>query len=123
MSKNQILVVEDDQTVREALSLLLESNGFQVTQAENGQVALEHLNGARELPDCIILDLNMPVMNGLTFLEQLEVGPQHLKSIPIVVVSANVAFEKHRLLANVEARISKPFLFKELQDVLSVVMS
>jgi two-component system, chemotaxis family, chemotaxis protein CheY len=63
------LVVDDSRVVRKVARRILESNGFAVAEAADGQLAL---NACRnELPDCILLDWNMPVMDGLSFLRAL----------------------------------------------------
>jgi two-component system chemotaxis response regulator CheY len=69
------LIVDDSRVVRKVARRILESNGFAVVEAADGQQALI---ACREgLPDCVLLDWNMPVMDGITFLRQLrrEFGP------------------------------------------------
>ncbi|HEX2941679.1 MAG TPA: response regulator [Rhodopila sp.] len=69
------LVVDDSRVVRKVARRILEDKGFAVIEAADGQVAL---NACRaQLPDCVLLDWNMPVMDGLTFLKALrqEFGP------------------------------------------------
>ncbi len=75
------LVVDDSRVVRKAARRILEADGYTVTEAENGRVALEHCR--RTLPDCVLLDWNMPVMNGIEFLQAArgEFGPDR----PVVV--------------------------------------
>jgi two-component system chemotaxis response regulator CheY len=71
------LVVDDSRVVRKVARRILESNGFEVTEAADGQKALD---ACREhLPDCVLLDWNMPVMDGLAFLQALrkEFGPEN----------------------------------------------
>ncbi len=69
------LVVDDSRVVRKVARRILESNGFEVIEAGDGQQALDTCRVS--LPDCILLDWNMPVMDGLTFLQVLrkEFGP------------------------------------------------
>jgi two-component system chemotaxis response regulator CheY len=71
------LVVDDSRVVRKVARRILEANGFAVTEAVDGQQALDACRAA--LPDCILLDWNMPVMDGLTFLRALrsEFGPDN----------------------------------------------
>ena len=64
------LVVDDSRVVRKVARRILEANGYLVAEAENGQEALVFCQ--RELPRCVLLDWNMPVMNGLTFLRALR---------------------------------------------------
>ena len=69
------LVVDDSRVVRKVARRILETHGYIVAEAENGEDALEVCR--RSLPRCVLLDWNMPVMNGLTFLKGLreEFGP------------------------------------------------
>ena len=70
------LVVDDSRVVRKVARRILESCGFAVTEAADGQQALDECRA--HLPDCVLLDWNMPVMDGLTFLQTLrkEFGPE-----------------------------------------------
>ena len=69
------LIVDDSRVVRKVARRILESNGFAVVEAADGQQALIACREA--LPDCVLLDWNMTVMDGITFLRQLrgEFGP------------------------------------------------
>lgn len=64
------LVVDDSRVVRKVARRILEANGFAVQEAENGLEALEACR--RDMPDCVLLDWNMPVMNGLDFLVSIR---------------------------------------------------
>jgi CheY-like chemotaxis protein len=81
-----ILVVEDDEDAREALVALLRMKGYHAVPAGNGQEALEYLRHAR-IPDLIILDLWMPIMNGWEFREE-QVKDPRLAEIPVIIVTA-----------------------------------
>ena len=69
------LVVDDSRVVRKVARRILEAHGFDVAEAGDGQQALDACRAS--MPDCVLLDWNMPVMNGLEFLRQLraEFGP------------------------------------------------
>ncbi len=82
------LVVEDDPQVRTLTQWILESEGFHVELAENGKVALDILLD-QPPPDIILLDINMPVMDGSEFLEKIS-KEDKIKKIPLVLVSADV---------------------------------
>jgi two-component system, OmpR family, alkaline phosphatase synthesis response regulator PhoP len=71
MKKITILIVEDDRDLREAYVLILESEGFDVKSAENGLEALTLIEKEGD-PAIIFLDLRMPVMDGIEFLEKYE---------------------------------------------------
>jgi two-component system chemotaxis response regulator CheY len=70
------LIVDDSRVVRQVARRILEAHDFIVQEAEDGQQALETCR--RALPDCVLLDWNMPVMDGITFLRHLrdEFGPE-----------------------------------------------
>ena len=71
------LVVDDSRVVRKVARRILESNGFMVNEAADGQIALDACR--QQMPDCVLLDWNMPVMDGLAFLQALrkEFGPDN----------------------------------------------
>jgi CheY-like chemotaxis protein len=82
----QILIVEDDAEVLEAMSEALAEEGYAVATAKNGQEALDYLD-RRMAPDLIILDLTMPIMDGREFLERRR-RRADLAEVPVMVVSA-----------------------------------
>jgi two-component system, OmpR family, response regulator RegX3 len=69
-SKPQILVVEDEPSIRESLGMLLMSVGYDVSMAENGVSAVSQLN--RTIPDLIVTDLNMPQMSGIELISHVR---------------------------------------------------
>lgn len=81
-----ILIVEDDETIRETLAEILRGEGYPVATAENGQVALERLS--EKTPCFVILDLMMPVLNGWQVVDEMQ-KQAALKEVPICVVSAS----------------------------------
>lgn len=81
-----VLVVDDDEGVRAVMATALEDDGWTVETAENGRTALERLVWAR--PKAIILDLRMPVMDGLTFAERYRDFPE--PRAPLILISATV---------------------------------
>ena len=85
-SRAQILIVEDDAEVLEAMSEALAEEGYAVATAKNGQEALDYLDRGSP-PDLIILDLTMPVMDGREFLERRR-HRRDLSTVPVMVVSA-----------------------------------
>jgi DNA-binding response OmpR family regulator len=80
-----VLVVDDDQDIRESLAQILTEEGFDVTSACNGAEALAEI--ARKTPDVMLLDLMMPVLNGWEVLETLRLRGTHPR-LPVVVLSA-----------------------------------
>jgi len=104
--RQTVLVVEDDASIREVISDVLEDNGFRVLPAANGSDALQQLDMVR--PDVMVLDLLMPVMHGWAFMEtyQEKTGGA---PIPIVVVSVNPALPRSYNRLGVSRVVSKPF--------------
>ena len=119
----RVLLVEDHEATRKFLRRMLIGEGCQVTEAENGRVALERLADIR--PDLILLDLIMPEMDGFEFLAELRKTPAS-REIPVVVVTAaDLTEEDHRRL-NVgvkrvlnKAAYSRDELLEELRDLVA----
>lgn len=74
----RILIIEDEKPLREAFAFLFESEGYDVFLAENGKAGIEALPRAR--PDLILLDMLMPVMNGLEFLKAAHLRAKYPKT-------------------------------------------
>lgn len=87
-----ILVIEDDEVIRENLQEILEMEGYAVVLARHGKEALEILRSQSATPSAMpfmmLLDLNMPVMSGPEFLKILRGEPALLAKIPVVVMTA-----------------------------------
>ena len=103
--ERDILLVDDDEHIRDALSELLEAEGYSIAHAENGLEALALLRG-RLVPRMILLDLMMPAMDGWELRAELGRDPT-LSHIPVAVVSAFVPFDR-RTAMQVEAVFKKP---------------
>jgi CheY-like chemotaxis protein len=86
MERRRILVVEDDADAREMMVRLLDLSNYHVEAATNGRDALDRLR-AGVLPDVILLDMMMPVMDGWTFLSEQR-RDADLAAIPVIVLSA-----------------------------------
>ncbi|MCC6554166.1 MAG: response regulator [Polyangiaceae bacterium] len=86
LDRGPIMVVDDDEDVRETIRDALEMNGYSVVTAENGRVALDKL-ATMERPGLILLDLMMPVMDGLEFLAA-GLASRVLEGIPVIVITA-----------------------------------
>jgi CheY-like chemotaxis protein len=104
--KKQILVVEDDQYIRESLQELLESEGYSVACASNGQEALDHLS-TKKSPGLIFLDLMMPIKDGFQFRQEMRVNPLWV-DIPIVIMSADGQIKEKFLRMGVKSYLKKP---------------
>ena len=82
----QVLIVEDDPELREALRELLLDQGYEPAEAANGLQAIEYLREGRR-PQVIVLDLSMPVVNGWEFRIAQQANPS-FSQIPVVVLTA-----------------------------------
>jgi CheY-like chemotaxis protein len=102
----KVLLVDDDKVVRRSVRQALEPIGWQVTEAENGEVAVEAITATR--PDVIILDLMMPKMDGFEFLDELR-RRSDWHGIPVVVITAKdlTDEDRNRLNGGVERIIQK----------------
>jgi len=100
------LLIDDDDVVRRGVRQALEPIGWRVTEAENGEVAVEVLAAGR--PDVIILDLMMPKMDGFEFLDKLRSRPAG-QDIPVVIITAKdlTQEDRDRLNGGVERIIQK----------------
>jgi two-component system chemotaxis response regulator CheY len=87
--RKRVLVIDDASLVRLYYRAALEGAGFEVAEALNGLEALEHLLAARF--DLLIVDVNMPQMDGLSFLEKLRAKSLPLSSVPVLVTSSESA--------------------------------
>jgi CheY-like chemotaxis protein len=92
-----VLLVEDDNLTREMMRRILEKEGWQVAEAQNGRVALEEVTKCQ--PEVILLDLMMPEMDGFQFITHLRQIPGG-QAIPVVVVTAMNLTEKERQQLN-----------------------
>ena len=109
-----VLVVEDNDDVREMMAVTLELEGHHVSTAINGADALEKLHHG-ERPCVILLDLMMPVMNGWEFRRALDLDPV-LRDVPVVVVSAATGEMANR--ARAAAHLPKPLDMDQLLEIV-----
>jgi CheY-like chemotaxis protein len=112
---SHVLVVDDDDDIREAVVEVLRLEGFIVSWAVNGANALEHLRALTDLPDVILLDLIMPVKDGFQF-RQEQIGDERLKEIPVVMMTANLAPDKRA--EGVNAFLKKPVNVVDMIEAL-----
>jgi urea transport system substrate-binding protein len=117
----RILLVEDNFLTREALSMILATEGYRVTLAANGAEALQRLHGP-ERPDLILLDLGMPVMDGLRFCCETK---QHgeLAGIPVVIFSAAEDADQKAADVGAVGCLHKPVETPQLLDLIRKVVS
>jgi CheY-like chemotaxis protein len=111
----RVLVVDDDADVRDLLAAVLKSEGYEVLTAENGAAALSVLR--ETLPDLIVLDLMMPVMNGWEFRETQRAYPEYA-AIPVVCLSGHHAAHAHAAALGISECIQKPLDVDYLVEVV-----
>lgn len=107
----KILTVDDDEDIRSSISERLEMEGFETVWAKNGRVALEYLKATpdADLPDLILLDFMMPIMNGQEFCREKSTIPR-LSTIPVVMMTAsgNLVNVMDKIDSNASGYLSKP---------------
>ena len=111
-----VLIVEDDETIRETIRVALELAGYDAVTAADGLSALEQLKQI-SAPCLILLDLMMPQMDGFELEEALCKNPE-TASIPVIAVTAFP--EKAKLLKHARGVIAKPFDLDKLMTTVSL---
>jgi CheY-like chemotaxis protein len=114
-----VLVVDDDQGIRELLAEALEMEGFDVKAAGNGAQALTLMEHWR--PDVIVLDLNMPIMDGWAF-RAAQRGKPAIADIPIIVFSAAFQGGQQIDVLNAAAFLPKPCDLDHLIRIVGMVV-
>lgn len=108
MNRKHCLVVDDSKIVRQICTAILKELGFTAVEAENGREALEYCRSAK--PSVILLDWNMPVMDGLEFLKRFRALPDQDQTRVIVCTTENdVEKIEVALSAGADEYIMKPF--------------
>ena len=114
----KILLVDDEPDIVDTIQCRLEANNFDVVTASNGQEGLD--KASDEKPDLILLDTNMPVMNGHEMLEHIKKRPD-LKGIPVIMCTA--LCEAHDIAAasayGVADYVTKPFDYTDLIEKIT----
>jgi two-component system, cell cycle response regulator DivK len=110
-----ILVVEDEEDNRQILRDLLTTAGYEMTEAVNGEEALVEV--AKQRPDLILMDIQLPVMDGYEATRRIRINPD-LKSLPIIAVTsyALAGDESKALASGCNAYVSKPYSPRQLLE-------
>jgi two-component system chemotaxis response regulator CheY len=108
MENRTCLVVDDSRVVRKVARRILEGQGFSVEEAEDGEKALTSCR--HHMPDAVLLDWNMPVMNGLEFLQALrkEFGPDK-PPVLFCTTENDMSYVEQAIAAGAQEFIMKPF--------------
>ena len=121
-----ILLVEDDPIIRSALRRMLQKEGWEIIEAENGHTALEKLN--LHQPELILLDLMMPEMDGFDLIAELQRRPEW-RTIPVIVITAKeiTSDDQQELSAHVEKILQKGAydreeLLSKVRNLITVYM-
>lgn len=119
----KVLVIEDDESIRRSVGMMLRISGFETFYAENGSMGLQLVQ--QSMPDVIICDIAMPVMDGYRFMEELKKS-HNTAHIPVIFLSARASEEdiqKGRELG-VKAYLTKPVwpadLLKAIQEQIGL---
>jgi CheY-like chemotaxis protein len=80
-----VLVVDDEQDFVDPIAFWLEAKGYKIQTASNGKIALDLI--AESIPDIVLLDINMPVMNGIDCLRRLR---EHHPHLPVIMITAEI---------------------------------
>lgn len=115
----RILVVDDEDSIREIISLVLAQPGTEIVEAKNGIEGLEKARSGGKF-DLIITDNNMPGMKGVEMIAQMRRFPE-MEATPIVLVSADAGLTCEA--CKVDAIVSKPFKFPALTAAVDMVCS
>jgi two-component system, chemotaxis family, chemotaxis protein CheY len=117
----KILIVDDSKTMRRMIKVALASGGYEVSEAENGQQGLDLLPGLQ--PNLALVDVNMPVLDGLSFLREARAMPA-FKSLPILFITAEADPEaKATGQAGAAGWITKPFTPDKLRQTVADILA
>ena len=119
MKRLHVLLIEDDEIERLKFKRVCDKNKLNLTiaEAKNGEIALEILINGTFLPDFILLDLNMPKMNGIEFLKLLK-SKERIKYIPIIILSSsnNHNDVKECYKVGIAGYVIKPLHYEEYSE-------
>jgi len=119
----QILIVDDSMTIRQAISKTVEKMGFDPVMASNGAEALARLRISHDRTQLIILDWNMPVMDGITVLQKIKASEDY-RNIPVLMATSDGIQEDviAAIRAGAVSYLVKPFNQEELIDRINHIL-
>ena len=121
MAGERLIIVEDDPDLARTLTLALERDGFQVTAFQTGRGGLEGI--LESPPDLVLLDLNLPDLDGLSLCRELR-GTPAVQDLPVIILTARVE-ESDRVLGldlGADDYVTKPFSLRELKSRIRALL-
>jgi CheY-like chemotaxis protein len=115
----KILVADDNPSIRETMSTILDAFGYNVTVAEDGLAAWEAL--ARCQPHLVVLDIDMPRLDGCEVCRRIKSQPE-TQAIPVILVSGSRDTAALASLAGADAFLSKPFFLEDLKTQIDSLL-
>lgn len=112
----RVLIADDDPTVRELLSAVFEGSDLEVSLARDGEEALAAAHRTR--PDCVILDVMMPKLDGVSVCRQLRADPRTAQTRIVMLTASPLAGSPEFMTAGADAWLPKPFGALALMDAV-----
>ena len=121
-ARASVLLVEDTEDNRFMMRRLLEMSGYRVAEATNGAEAVR--TAEYERPEIILMDLSLPIIDGLAATRRIRQLPE-MESIPIIAVSAHdtADFHAEALAAGCDAYVTKPIDYSELEELITLLLA
>jgi len=118
----KILVIDDSASLREVVSIALQGAGYEVVQAADGKQALDKLDGSRI--HLAICDVNMPVMDGISFVTEAKKRPEY-RFMPIIMLTteSRESRKEEGQMAGAKAWVVKPFRPEQMLHAVSKLIS
>lgn len=120
MNESAVLIVDDEEEIREGVSRWLQRAGYQTRSACDGREGLQAIRS--DPPDIVLLDVQMPRMGGMQALTELQRDPQAAQ-IPVVMLSASLRDEHQALDAGAKFFIHKPYNGASLISAVKAVLA
>jgi DNA-binding response OmpR family regulator len=122
MTKNRILVVEDEESLLKLESILFTSKGYQVTGVKDGNAALEAIS--KDRPDLVVLDVMLPGLDGFEVCRAIKANPQTC-SIPVLMLTAKKSSNdlEQGKRAGADAYLTKPFKSVKVLEVIEGLLA
>ncbi len=119
-----VMVIDDLPANRTLLSKVLQGSGYNVLDASNGIEALDMLMSKGVRPDLIITDVEMPVMDGVTMVQQIRLLENTVAGVPIITASGNpdVEMERQAIEAGSDSFLTKPFDLRLLRREIASLL-